>query len=123
MGKAVSVDLRERVVRMVKEGAARHFGVGVSSAVRWVERARVRGDLTPDKRGGNHRSHRIDADRDLIMDWVAAELDLTLAKIGERLKAERGYYTFPSVVHRFFQRHGVTRKKRLRTRSNKAARI
>jgi transposase len=31
--------------------AATRFGVGVSSAIRWVARARTRGDLTPDRRG------------------------------------------------------------------------
>ena len=62
MAKALSVDLRRRVVDAVDAGgscrsAAARFGVSVSSAIRWVARDRERGDLEPDKRGGNTRSH------------------------------------------------------------------
>ena len=86
MAKALSVDLRRRVVNAVEAGAscraaAARFGVGVSSAIRWVARARTRGDLTPDRRGGNHRSHRIDGHHDLILGWIEAEPDLTLAEV------------------------------------------
>lgn len=120
MAKSLSVDLRRRVVDAVEEGsscraAAARFGVGVSSAIRWVQRARTRGDLEPDKRGGNHRSHRIDAHRDLILGWIDEMPDLTLAEISERLDGTVGYRPLPSIVCRFFQRHGVTRKKRRRT--------
>lgn len=119
MAKALSVDLRLRVVNAIEAGAscraaAARFGVGVSSAIRWVARARTRGDLTPDRRGGNHRSHRIDAHHDLILGWIEAETDLTLAEVAERLDKATGYRPLPSVVCRFFQRHGVTRKKRPR---------
>lgn len=115
MAKALSVDLRLRVVNAVEAGAscraaAARFGVGVSSAIRWVARARTRGDLTPDRRGGNHRSHRIDVHHDLILGWIEAEPDLTLAEVAERLDRTAGYRPLPSVVCRFFQRHGVTRK-------------
>lgn len=126
MGKALSVDLRERVVAAVEAGAscrsaAARFGVGVSSAIRWVARARSRGDVKPDKRGGNVRSHRIDAHRDLILGWIEAETDLTLAEVAERLDAAVGCRPLPSIVCRFFQRHDMTRKKRRRTRPSKAA--
>ena len=120
MGKALSVDLRKRVVAAVGEGmscrsAAARFGVGVSSAIRWVQRSRERGDLTPDMRGGNHRVCRIDAHRDRILGWIEAEKDLTLAEISARVAAEGGYRPPLSVVHEFFRRHGITRKKRRRT--------
>ena len=124
MAKALSIDLRQRVVDAVEAGlsrraAADRFGVGVSSAIRWVTRARTRGDLEPDKRGGNQRSHRIDSHRDLILGWIEAEPDLTLAEVAGRLAAVVDYRPDPSVVCRFFQRHGVTRKKRRRTLPNK----
>lgn len=127
MAKSLSVDLRRRVVDAVEAGAscraaAERFGVGVSSAIRWVQRARARGHVDPDKRGGNHRSHRIDDHRDLILGWVDETPDLTLAEIADRLDAAVGYRPTPSVVCRFFQRHGVTRKKRLRTPRSKAVR-
>ncbi|WP_372088230.1 IS630 family transposase (plasmid) [Tistrella mobilis] len=117
MAKALSVDLRQRVVDAVASGmscraAAARFGVGVSSAIRWVARARTRSDLTPDKRGGNVRSHRIDAHRDFILDLIEAEPDLTLAEVADRLSEATGYHPRPSLVCRFFKRHNVTRKKK-----------
>ena len=124
MAQALSVDLRQRVVDAVEAGmsrraAAERFGVGVSSAIRWVTRARTRGTLEPDKRGGNQRSHRIDSHRDLILGWIEAEPDLALAEVADRLAAAEDYRPDPSVVCRFFQRHGVTRKKRRRMLANK----
>lgn len=116
MAKALSVDLRRRVVEAVAAGAscraaAARFEVGVSSAIRWVARARTRGDLSPDKRGGNVRSHRIDEHRALILGWIEEKPDLTLAEVAERLDETVGYRPLPSIVCRFFQRHGVARKK------------
>lgn len=127
MAKALSLDLRRRVVDAVEEGsscraAAARFGVGVSSAIRWVKRLRERGDLAPDKRGGNHRSHRIDAHRDVILALVETEPDRTLAEIAGWLEKTTGYRPQPSVVHRFFTRNGVTRKKRPATRANRNGR-
>ncbi len=127
MSKALSVDLRQRVVDAVHAGsscraAAARFGVGVSSAIRWVARARTRGDLTPDKRGGNVRSRRIDEHRDFLLALITGEPDLTLAEVAERLDAATGHRPLPSVVCRFFQRHGVTRKKRRRMPPNRTGR-
>jgi transposase len=90
MAKVLSVDLRRRMVEAVAAGAscraaAARFEVGVSSAIRWVARGRTRRDLSPDKRGGNVRSHRIDEHRDLILDWIEEKPDLTL---GSRHRAD-----------------------------------
>lgn len=128
MSKTLSVDLRRRVVDAVESGSSRRaaaarFGVGVSSAIRWVQRAQTRGTLEPDKRGGNQRSHRIDAYRELIIDWIEEAPDLTLAEVAERLDDAVGYRPLPSIVCRFFQRHGMTRKKRQRTPPSKSAPI
>ena len=127
MSKALSVDLRQGVVDAVHGGsscraAAARFGVGVSSAIRWVARARTRGDLTPDKRGGNVRSGRIDEHRDFLLALITAEPDLTLAEVAERLDVATGYRPLPSVVCRFFQRQSVTRKKRRRMPPNRTDR-
>jgi transposase len=58
MSRAYSVDLRERVVAAVEKGglsarqAAARFGVGASTAIRWVERVRKTGSVRPSKIGG-----------------------------------------------------------------------
>jgi putative transposase len=58
MGRAYSIDLRERVVAAVESGglschrAAEQFGIGVSTAIRWVGRLRKTGSVAPSKIGG-----------------------------------------------------------------------
>jgi transposase len=52
MPRAYSNDLRERVVKALAAGAsarsaALRFGVAPSSAIKWVARWRVRGDVSP----------------------------------------------------------------------------
>lgn len=124
MAKALSVDLRCRVVLAVESGtsrrqAAARFGVGVFSAIRWVAQARTTGDIAPRARSGARRPSRIEVHASLILDWIAAEPDLTLVEIAAKLDEAIGYRPPPSVVHEFFKRRGVTRKKRRRTPPNK----
>ena len=58
MTRAYSNDLRERVVRAVERGelscrqAAAHYGVGISTAIKWVQRLRRTGSVGPSKIGG-----------------------------------------------------------------------
>ena len=53
MGRAYSMDLRERVVAaVVTEGLSRHqaaarFGVAVSTAVKWLQRYEATGNVAP----------------------------------------------------------------------------
>src|SRR4051794_4286079 len=52
VGKPYSVDLRERVVAAVRTGgmscrAAKQFGLGASTAIRWVQRLRETSSLAP----------------------------------------------------------------------------
>ncbi len=59
MGRPYSLDLREKVIAAVETGglscrqAAAEFGVGVSSAIRWVERVRKTGSAAPGQMGGH----------------------------------------------------------------------
>jgi len=57
MSKALSVNLRERVVKATKAGmsrwqAAARFGVSLASAVRWFTPVQETGDVRPGLRGG-----------------------------------------------------------------------
>jgi putative transposase len=59
MGRPYSDDLHERVVRaVIKGGLSRHqaaaqFGVGVSTAINWVQRFHETGSVRPDQIGGH----------------------------------------------------------------------
>ena len=58
MARPYSNDLRERVVGAVERGelsrrqAAAHYGVGISTAIKWVERLRRTGSVSAGKMGG-----------------------------------------------------------------------
>ncbi len=127
MPSPLSVDLRERVVTAVVEGASCHqaaarFGVSVSSASRWSERFRQEGRLAPKPSGGDHTSHRIEAQADLILTLYEARPASFLHELRDIL-TERGVQTSTSSLSRFFARHNITRKKGRSTRPSRSARM
>jgi len=124
MSKALSVDLRDRVVAAIEEGmscrqAAIRFGVSASSAIRWRALSRRQGDVRPGPLGGDRRSARIEAHADLILGLVKVTPDLTLAELRARL-AEQGLAVGMGTLWRFFDRHRITLKKSRRTRTSRA---
>jgi transposase len=118
MSKALSVDLRERVVKAVAAGAshravAERFGVSAASVSRWRALARRQGDVRPGPLGGDRRSGRIEAQASLILQLIEAVPDRTIQELRTAL-AERGHRFGYGTLHRFLVRHGMTRKKRQR---------
>ena len=115
MPSPLSLDLRERVVAAVAEGASCHqvaarFGVSVSSACRWSERFRHDGHVAARPSGGDHASHRIEAHAELILAIYEERPDLFLHELRDALVG-RGVPTSTSGLWRFFRRHRITRKK------------
>jgi transposase len=124
MSKALSVDLRDRVVAAIDEGmscrqAAARFGVSASSAIRWRTRLRETGDVRPGPLGGDRRSRHIESHGALIGSLVKQKPDATLAELRAAL-AEHGIGVGMSTLWRFFDRHKITLKKSRRTRTSKA---
>jgi transposase len=125
---ALSVDLRERVVRAVvdegmsRNGAARRFGVSIASAVRWVARFQVTGEVAPSPTGGDRRSDRVEAHGDYLLGLIRRRPDMTLVEIQARLIANCGERFSSSVLWRFFDRHEITFKKSLRMPKSSSAR-
>jgi transposase len=116
MVKALSLDLRVRVLKAVSEGAshravAERFGVSAASVSRWRALARSKGEPRPGALGGDRRSARIEAQGALIRDLLAATPDITTEELRAVL-AERGHAFGYGTLQRFFRRHGLTRKKR-----------
>ena len=126
MARAYSQDLRDRLIDAVESegmscrGAARRFGVGESTAVKWLQRFRAVGARTPVGTGG-HRPSALKPHK-AFLDAVRAETpDITLEALSARLLAERGVKADTSMLSRFFRREGITRKKRRSLRANETA--
>src|SRR5215210_5194855 len=126
MSSALSVDLRERVVGAVQAGASRHqaaarFGISLASASRWCGQCAREGHLEPKPQGGDQRSHRIEAHADLILSLYEQQPGIFLRELRAAL-AERGVLVAQSSLSRFFQRHGITRKKALAMQPSRTGR-
>ena len=118
MSKALSVDLRARVVQTVLKGAscrsaAARFGVSASSAIRWCARLRETGSVAPGALGGELRSGRIEAQAALILQEVDRTPYITLGELKKALAAS-GMIAGIATLWRFLERHGITLKKRRR---------
>ena len=114
MAKALSQDLRDRVVAAIddglsRRGAAARFGVSVSSAIRWHQLAREQGLAIARKPGGDQRSSKTDVHAEQIFAMLDEQGDITLAELQSGL-AERGISVGIGTLWRFFDRRGITRK-------------
>jgi transposase len=125
MPKAYSSDLRERAIGLVEmEGASRHeaaelLGISVASAVRWVHRWHESGSAEPKPRGGSVSPLERCAER--ILALIADHPDLTLMETVAELRRCR-IRTSKSALSRFFERHGMTVKKKPASRGAGAGR-
>ena len=115
MPSPLSVDLRQRVVACVSEGAscreaAARFGVSAASASRWAARGRHDGHVSPRPMGGDRHSHRVEAQSRLILATCRRRPAIFLRELRDHL-AQRGVQVSTSALSRFFARHGISRKK------------
>jgi len=91
--------------------------------VRFVSEWRQNGATSAKSQGGDQRSHRIEAHREMILSVIKAKPDMTLVQIAEMLEVETGASFAPSSVWRFLDRHAITFKKdRARSRAGQARR-
>ena len=123
MARVLSQDLRDRLVAAADDGlscraAAARFGVGVATAVRWRRMARGHGRAIARKPGGDQRSSKSDIHAGRIMAMLVENGDITLAEIRSGLAAQ-GVHIGIGTLWRFFDRRGITRKRRPGTRSGK----
>jgi transposase len=102
--------------------AAARFGVVPSTAVRWQAQRRATGNVVPKPQGGDMRSRRVEERGEEILALWEARKDITLDELRVEL-AEAGLVVANSTLHRFFVRHGITRKKRPATRSSRTGPI
>lgn len=125
MSKALSIDLRVRVLAAVAKGlthrqAGERFGVSAASVSRWRRLERDQGDARPGPLGGDRRSHELDQHGVTILEIIAGNRDITLAEIKAELEA-RGVRSSIGGLWRFLDRHAITLKKSRRTPASRAA--
>ena len=129
MPKAYSSDLRERVVAaatrgLSASGAARVFGVSLSSAIRWTKRLRETGSAAAKPSGGDTRSKLADH-APWLLELIAKQPDLTLMEIQQQLGREKAIVVGYGTVWRFFAHRKISFKKnaaRRRTRTRRRGR-
>nr|WP_258158480.1 IS630 family transposase [Rhizobium sp. TH2] len=114
MARALGEDLRFRVLKAADEGAsarqaAARFGVGVSSAIRWIARAKI-GELSPRPQGRRHGS-RLDGYADFVFGMIDDRKDITLNEMVERLEAQCSIRVGRSTLNDWLRGHGWTFKK------------
>ena len=115
MSKALSLDLRVWALAAVAGGmshraAGVRFGVSAASVSRWRTRQREQGDARPKALGGDRRSQRIDAHKDVILAALGPDRDLTIDETRQALAVKGLVFGF-GTLQRFFRRHKITRKK------------
>lgn len=123
MPKTLSLDLRVRVLAAVSDGmshrgAGNRFGVSAASVSRWRALAEKHGAPVAKPRGGDRRSSRIEAEAELIHRLLRETPDMTIEELRAALSG-RGRSFGYGTVRRFFDRHGITRKKRPRTQASR----
>lgn len=122
--KAYSLDLRQRVVRAVENGqscrqAAKVFGVSDSTAVKWLKAWRETGSVAP-KRFGPALGSKLDAEGAFLLALVEKTPDITLEEM-RRALAGKGVRASVNTLWRFFDRRGITVKKRRGTPPSRSA--
>jgi transposase len=125
MSKALSLDLRVRVLVAVHGGAthreaAERFGVSAASVSRWRTRERQQGDARAKALGGDRRSGRIEAHHTAVLAALGLDRDATIEEVRRDLAAQGLIFGF-GTIQRFFVRHDITRKKRPRTPRSRIA--
>ena len=110
----LSSDLRVRVVAAATAGesyrsVAAHFGVAVSSVVKWSQRQRATGSVAPGKMGG-HGKPTLGPHRAFIVERIAQTPHLTLHGLKDELAAG-GVKISHNAVWLFLRREGLSFKK------------
>ena len=115
MARALSEDLRSRVLKACSDGmsarqAAARFGIGISTAIRWIGRAKI-GELTARPQGWR-RGSALDPHETFIVGMIDETKDVTLDEMVKRLADEAGVRISRSALSVWLRRRGWTFKKR-----------
>ena len=116
MGRAISTDLRLRMVRGISAGKSRRevaeqFEVAPSTAVRVQARYAATGSVEPAKQGRPKGSGKLVPYRAALIEKVKAQPDITMPNLAVWLEAEHGITADPSNLSKLLCKAGFTYKK------------
>jgi transposase len=117
MGKPLSLDLRERVQARIAEGSSRrgaalHYRVSASFAVKLAARVARTGSVEPARQGRPPGGGKLAPHLAALLAWVEAEPDVTMPELAARLKAERDVTAHPASLSRVLLKAGLSFKKK-----------
>ena len=123
MGRAISMDLRERAMARLEKGesvrqVAAALDVAPSSVVKWSQRLRTTGSCAPAGTGGHPPRKIVGAHESWMLDRI--ETPFTLRGLVAEL-ADRGLRVDYRTVWAFVHRTGYSFKKRPRSPKSKTA--
>ena len=126
MARALSDDLRSRVLQASWDGlsarqAAARFDVGISTAIRWIGRAKL-GERSARAQGWR-RGSRLDPHENFVVEMIEARKDITLNEMVVRLANEVGLRIGRSALSVWLGRRGWTFKKRPHMHWSRSERI
>jgi transposase len=116
MGKPYSMDLRERVHAQIadgnsRRGAADHYRVSASFAVKLAARVARTGSAEPARQGRPPGGGKLAAHLAALLEWVEAKPDMTMPELASKLKAERDVTAHPASLSRVLLKAGLSFKK------------
>lgn len=115
MTKFYSADLRERVIKAVLSGLSARsvagvFSISESSAIKWMQHYRRDGRMAPCKVRG-HRRAVLEPHSAFLLDLIRQQSDITLEEVRAVL-GERGVAVSVTTIWFFYDRHGISFKKK-----------
>lgn len=116
MGKSISNDLRVRMVRGIALGKSRRevaarFEVAPSTAVRVQARYAATGSVEPAKQGRPQGSGKLAPYREVLIEKVKAQPDITMPDLAVWLEADHGVTADPSNLSKLLCKAGFSYKK------------
>jgi transposase len=116
MPKPISNDLRQRIIAYVEAGhsarsAARHYGIGESTATKLVGRYLKSGRLDPLPMGRPTGQGKLAPYKAFLKARIEAEPDMTMPELAACLYRDQNVQADPATLSRLLKRMGLTYKK------------
>jgi transposase len=127
MGKPHPIELRTRVQAEIDAGgscraAAARFKVSASFAVKLAARVTRTGSADPGRQGRSPRGGKLAPHLEALVEWVAAEPDMTMPELAAKLLAETDVAAHPASLSRVLIQAGFSFKKNAPGLRNRARR-